>query len=91
MGIKEYFEIIDYQIMPRKDIFKPNHPLFKKDTSERLVISLGKKFTIDNEKFFKISDGSIGQVPYRYTNLRNIRAPKNNKIEVLNLSNIENS
>jgi hypothetical protein len=38
------------------------------------------------ENTFKISDGSIGQIPYRYTNLKNIRTPKDNKIEVLKVS-----
>lgn len=82
-GVREYYEIIDYQIIPRKQIFKTNHPLYKDQEDERLLIRLGQRAFIDKGKYLKISDGSIGQIPYRYTNLKNIRTPKNNKIEVL--------
>lgn len=85
-GVRDYYEIIDYQIIGRKEIFKTNHPLFKDEDEERLVIRLGAKFEIDNGMYLKISDGSIGQIPYRYTNLKNIRTPKDNKIEVLKVS-----
>jgi hypothetical protein len=85
-GVREYYEIVDYQIMERKVIFKTNHPLYKDRVDERLVIRLGKKYSIANGEYLKISDGSIGQIPYRYTNLRNIRTPKENKIEVFKVS-----
>lgn len=81
-GVREYYEIINYELIPRNKIL--NAPKGKHgDLSERLVIRLGHKFIIDNGKYLKISDGSIGQIPYRYTNLKNIRTPKDNKIEVL--------
>ena len=85
-GLCDYYEIIDYQIINRKDIFELNHPLYKDENGERLIIKLGKKIQIDNGDYFKISDGSIGQIPYRYTNLKNIRTPINNKILVLKVS-----
>jgi len=85
-GVREYYEIVDYQIIPRKQIFKTNHPLYKDQEDERLLIRLGQRFLIDNGKYLKISDGSIRQIPYRYTNLKNIRTPKDNKIEVLKVS-----
>jgi len=85
-GVKDYYEIIDYQIIERKNIFKTNHPLYKDESDERLVIKLGHKFQIDKGKYLKISDGSIGQIPYRYTNLKNIRTPIDNKVEVLKVS-----
>lgn len=85
-GVKDYYEILDYQITERKNIFKTNHPLYKDESDERLVIRLGRKFQIDNGKFLKISDGSIGQIPYRYTNLKSIRTPIDNKVEVLKVS-----
>jgi hypothetical protein len=85
-GVREYYEIIDYQLIERKQIFKSNHPLYKDQDDERLVIRLGQKFIIDNEKYLKISDGSIGQIPYRYTNLKSIRMPKDKKVEVLKVS-----
>jgi hypothetical protein len=85
-GVRDYYEILDYQILPRKDIFKNEHPLYKNDIGERLVIRLGDKYQIQNGNFFKISDGAIGQIPYRYTNLKKIRSPKGNKIEVFKVS-----
>jgi hypothetical protein len=85
-GVKDYYEILDYQVTERKNIFKTNHPLYKDESDERLVIRLGHKFQIDKGKFLKISDGSIGQIPYRYTNLKNIRTPIDNKVEVLKVS-----
>jgi hypothetical protein len=85
-GVKDYYEILDYQITERKNIFKTNHPLYKDESDERLVIRLGHKYQIDKGKFLKISDGSIGQIPYRYTNLKNIRTPIDNKVEVLKVS-----
>lgn len=85
-GVKDYYEILDYQITERKNIFKTNHPLYKDERDERLVIRLGHKYQIDKGKFLKISDGSIGQIPYRYTNLKNIRTPIDNKVEVLKVS-----
>lgn len=85
-GIREYYEIVDYQIIPRKEIFKSTHRLYKDQKDERLLIRLGQRVFIDNGKYLKISDGSIGQIPYRYTNLKNIRTPKVNKIEVLKVS-----
>ena len=87
-GIKDYYEIIDYKIVERSKIFLRNNPLYKNEPSERLMINLGaKKHQIGYGKYFKISDGSIGQTaPYRYTKLKNIRTPKNEKIEVLKVS-----
>lgn len=85
-GVRDFYEILDYQIVERKNIFETTHPLYKGDTDERLVIRLGRKYQIEEGKYLKISDGSIGQIPYRYTNLKNIRIPIDNKIEVLNVS-----
>lgn len=87
-GVKDYYEILDYQIKERKNIFKTNHPLYKDESDERLVIRLGHKFQIDKGKYLKISDGSIGQNPYRYTNLKKIRTPIDNKVEVLKVSGL---
>ncbi|MBK9329752.1 MAG: hypothetical protein IPM95_10705 [Sphingobacteriales bacterium] len=84
-GVREYYEIINYELIPRNEILHAPKGKFG-DLSERLVIRLGHKFIIDNGKYLKISDGSIGQIPYRYTNLKNIRTPKDNKIEVLKVS-----
>jgi hypothetical protein len=84
-GIKDYYEILSYDVINRDKIINAPKSI-KKDNSPRLVIWLGKKTQIDNGKFLKISDGSIGQIPYRYTNLKNIRTPVDNKVEVLKLS-----
>jgi len=81
-GIKEYYEIIDFRIMPRNQIFLNGHPLSKADDkSDRLIITLGKKIIIDNNKYF-----TCPITVYRYTTLKNIRTPINNKIEVLKIS-----
>lgn len=85
-GIKEYYEIIGYDVVPRNMIFKKNHVLFKDDKDERLIIHLGKRVIINNGKYYKISDGNIGRAPYRYTSLKNLRTIINDKIEVLNLT-----
>ncbi len=84
-GVKDYYEIQAYDIVKRNQI--QNAPIGRsEDNSERLVIWLGKKIQVNQGKFLKISDGSIGQTPYRYTRLKHIRNPKDNKIEVLKVS-----
>lgn len=86
-GIQEYFEILEYEIVTRKSIFKSDHPLFKDDESERLLIRLGKRKFISGNTYFKTIDGSIGQVvPYRYTKLSSIRNPHDGKIDLLRVS-----
>ncbi|KOY86300.1 hypothetical protein AD998_09230 [bacterium 336/3] len=81
-GIKEYYEIVDFQILPRNEIFADTHFLAKRnDTSQRLVISLGKKYVIDKNKYFKCKI-----TVYRYTTLKNIRSPKDGEIEVLKIN-----
>lgn len=84
-GVKSYFEILSYGILKRSQI--KNAPSSSRDTqSERLVIWLGKEYTIQNGDFLKISDGSIGQIPYRYTLLKHLRKPIDEKIKVLRVS-----
>ena len=85
-GIREYYEIVDYRIAERCAIFEKGHPLYRNENDDRLLITLGKKFTIDRGKYFKISDGSIGLAPYRYTNLKNLKKPQGDKIRVLKVS-----
>lgn len=81
-GIKEYYEIEDFGIMPRNEIFEGSHPLANNDDkSDRLIIRLGKKYVIDNNKYF-----TCPITVYRYTNLKSIRNTKDNKIEVLKVS-----
>jgi hypothetical protein len=81
-GIKEFYEIKDFRIIPRNEIFKKPHPLAKdNDTSDRLIIRLGRKYMIDNNKYF-----TCPITVYRYTNLKNIRTPIDNKVEVLKVS-----
>jgi hypothetical protein len=81
-GIKEYYEIIDFRIVPRNQVFPIGHSLSKTDDkSDRLIITLGRKIIIDSNKYF-----TCPITVYRYTTLKNIRTPKDNKIEVLKLS-----
>ncbi len=81
-GVKEFYEINDFRLMPRNEIFSNNHKLAKpNDKSERLIISLGKKHIIDNNKYFKFPI-----TVYRYTTLKNIRTQLNGKIEILKIN-----
>lgn len=81
-GIKEYYEILDFRIIPRNEIFHKGHSLNKiDDKSDRLVIRLGKKYVINDNKYF-----TCPITVYRYTKLYHIRNPKNTKIEVLKVS-----
>lgn len=81
-GIKEYYEIIDFRIVPRNQVFPKGHILSKTDDkSDRLIITLGKKQIIEDDKYF-----TCPITVYRYTTLKNIRTPKDNKIRVLKVS-----
>lgn len=85
-GVSEYYEILRYEIIQRNKLFKPGEKLFtREDSSERLVLRLGKRFSIStNNESYKLSDGIIRH--YRYSTLSFIRNPKNHKIEVLKIS-----
>lgn len=77
-GIREYYEIVDFSIIPRNEVFPNSHALSNStDVSDRLVIRLGKKYSIQNGKFF-----TCPITIYRYTNLKNIKNPIDNKINV---------
>jgi len=82
-GIKEYYEILSYEIVPRNKIANTpqNAP---DDSSERLVIWLGPKREIAQGRYLKIN-GVIGRAPYRYTNLKNIRNPQNDIIHLIDI------
>lgn len=81
-GVKEYYEILNFRIMPRNEVFPSGHPLAKNDDkSDRLIITLGKKYIIENNKYFTIPINV-----YRYTTLKYIKKPKENNIEVLRIS-----
>jgi hypothetical protein len=84
-GMRDYYEIEGFGIMPRNEIFPPGHPLHKKeDTGNRMVIKLGRRFLIDEGRFF-----TCVITVFRYTNLRNIRNPLNGKVEVIHLGKPE--
>ena len=52
-GIREYYRVVDLRLIPRNEIFPKNHNLAKpQDKSDRLIITLGEKFVIDNNKYF---------------------------------------
>lgn len=86
-GIKEYYEITSYHIVPRNQIV--NAPQDDPDdSSERLVIRLGRRVAIAQGAYVKIN-GPIGQAPYHYTDLKNIRNPQNNKINLIEVEALE--
>jgi hypothetical protein len=77
-GVKDYYEIEDFRIIPRNEIYPKTHPLSKNDdTSDRLIIKLGKKFVIDNNNY-----STCLITVYRYTTLKDIRNPLNNNVIV---------
>lgn len=82
-GIKEYFEILDYSLVNRNELFKTEDELYKNEVGERLKIKLGKKYVLQNNKFLKISDGNIGHTPYRYTKLTNLKNINGDKIKIV--------
>jgi predicted component of viral defense system (DUF524 family) len=76
-GIYEYFEIENYALIPRNDIFAPGHALHvADDTTERVVLRLGKRHSLPFAH--KIIDGSIRY--FRYTRLVNLRNPVKGKV-----------
>jgi hypothetical protein len=84
-GMRDYYEIEGFGIMPRNEIFPPGHPLHKKeDIGNRMVIKLGRRFLIDEGRYL-----TCGIAVFRYTNLRNIRNPLNGKVEVIHLGKPE--
>lgn len=82
-GIKEYFEILDYSLVNRNELFKTDDELYKNEVGERLKIKLGEKYVLQNNKFLKISDGNIGHTPYRYTKLTNLKNINGDKIKII--------
>lgn len=89
-GITEMYEILKYEIIPRNKIFKPGDFLYDtlhepNDSTERLVLWLGKKYNISKDNSsYKVSDGIIRH--FRYTKLNMVRNPLDNKIEVLKVT-----
>lgn len=74
-GCKYYYEIIDYSILPRNKIYDKSHELYSSDDSERLVLHLGNKHIIKNEKYYKVKDGIT---VYRYSKLNYLKNLKGN-------------
>jgi hypothetical protein len=85
-GVRDYYEILEYSTIKRNEIFKPGHVLYENKNDERLLIKLGRKFQLKNGEYIKLSDGVIGQPPYRYTNLKNLRNLKDEKITVFKVT-----
>jgi hypothetical protein len=81
-GIREYYEILDYKLVKRDEIFSTDHPLHKaNDQSERLVLTLGNRHLIKGNAYYKLEDPKIRV--YKYTTLYNLRNPEGNKIKVI--------
>ncbi|MEM1323608.1 MAG: DUF2357 domain-containing protein [Bacteroidota bacterium] len=81
-GIAEYYKIESYSLLRRRDIYPPDHPQFKADDSERLVLQLGQRRQIDAQRsFFQLASGSIQL--YRYTDLYRLRNPRESRVEVI--------
>ncbi|MGI6198766.1 MAG: DUF2357 domain-containing protein [Candidatus Cloacimonadaceae bacterium] len=80
-GIREYYEILDYELVKRDKIFPTDHPLYKaNDQSERLVLTLGNRHLIKGDAYYKLEDPIR---VYKYTTLYNLRNPVGSKIKVI--------
>jgi len=69
-GCKYYYEIKDYSIIHRNEIFDKSHELYSSDISERLVLHLGNRHIINNNKYYKVKDGIA---VYRYSKLNYLK------------------
>jgi len=81
-GVNAYYEITGYERKDRNAIFPMGHELFDVSFEERLVIRLGKKTLIGNGGYVKLTDTTIGKLPYRYAKLSSVRNPEGGKIVV---------
>lgn len=80
-GVSEYYDILEYKLVKRNEIFPQSDPMYKpNDQSERLVLTLGNKHRIKGEGFYKLNE-SIRV--YKYTSLYNLRNPDGEKIKVI--------
>ena len=77
-GVAFYYEIEGYSVQRRNEVYVPSHPLYKDDSSERLVIKLGTKYVIQENRYFILD----GVNPYRYLDLKSLTHPAGNRIEV---------
>jgi len=81
LGIKEYYDILDYRFIKRNEIYPPDHALFiEDDSTERLVLTLGKRHPLRGKSYYKLSSPIR---TYNYTSLYNLRNPVNEKIKIL--------
>jgi len=68
-GVCEYYEIKEYKLLPRNEVFPVGHVLHKgEDSSERLVFYLGEKHIIADGKRFTFPIRS-----YKYMDLATLR------------------
>lgn len=77
-GCKYYYEIINYSITPRNKIYDIKDGLNSVDTSERLVLELGNRFEIKDDKYYKLTPSNIRT--YRYSKLSHLKNLIDNKI-----------
>jgi len=71
-GIKEYFEITDIKVVPRRDIFDNKHILYKNSDDSYFVFSLNNKKHLNNI----IEAVAGGNRVFRYAKLSELRSSK---------------
>lgn len=80
-GVSCYFEILGIELKARNTIYPAGHVLHRaNDTTERLVLRLGKRITILDGKYFKPEKTFT---TFRYTLLSALRAPRDGKVELI--------
>jgi len=80
-GMREYYEILEYKLEKRNEIFPPGNKLHEQnDQSERLVLTLGNRHLINGDAYYKLD---VPMRVYNYTTLYNLRNPEGDKIKVI--------
>lgn len=86
-GVAHYYDVEEYLLLPRNGIYPKGHSLHKvNDDGQRLVLRLGKRYSIKNGRSFKLN-GKL--LPFRYTLLSMLRAPKDGKIELIKSAELQ--
>ncbi|GAA3943296.1 DUF2357 domain-containing protein [Chitinophaga oryziterrae] len=77
-GIKYVYEIVSHYWKARKDVYPPDHELFRDETRKCLVLKLGNKRTLD--EYLQIK-GVVSNI--RYTKMEYINNPVNGFIKTI--------
>jgi hypothetical protein len=68
-GVSEYFEISDIKVVPRKEIFESNHPLYKNSDEPYFVFKIQNRISLKR----KIESTAGGNRVFRYAKISELR------------------